>query len=63
MNDGSCLRIQGGWRVLREREEVGAENPEALYTHSQLDGQQCYSHLHVPLLPSSPGRFNQISSN
>ena len=48
MNDGSCLRIQGGWRALREREEVGAENPEALYTHSQLDGQQCYSHLLVP---------------
>lgn len=48
MNDGSCSRIQGGWRELREREEVGTENPKALYTHSQLGGRQYCSHLLVP---------------
>lgn len=38
-------RVEG---AEREREEVGAENPEALYTHSRLGGRQYYSHLHVP---------------
>ena len=62
MDGGSSSRIRGRWRAQREREAVGTENPEALYTHSQLGGQVILqSPIFSILLPPKPCHFNQIS--
>lgn len=58
VNDGSHSRIREGGGTARE--EVGTEDPEALYTKSA--GWSAIQSPTCPLLlPSRPGHFNQIS--
>lgn len=62
MDGGNSSRIQGRWRAQREREAVGTENLEALYTGNQLGGLVILRSPICPiLLPPNPGHFNQIS--